>query len=60
MAALPAAGAPPLMVNDPPSAKNAATLAASWLHHAAVYLAPNSCSVPSFIGNSPPEPPVTR
>jgi len=33
----PTAGAPPLIVNDPSGAKNVATLAASWLHHAALY-----------------------
>src|ERR1700680_3019417 len=33
----PSEGVPPLMVSEPLGEKNAATLAASWLHHAAVY-----------------------
>ena len=41
IAGRPTAGGPPLMVSEPRSAKNAATLAARWLHHAAVYLAAN-------------------
>jgi len=36
IAALPADGAPPLMASEPSGAKNDATLAAFWLHHAAV------------------------
>lgn len=36
MASLPTAGGPPLMVSEPLGAKNDATLAAFWLHQAAV------------------------
>jgi hypothetical protein len=36
IAALPTAGAPSLIFNEPCSAKNAATLSGFWLHHAAV------------------------
>jgi hypothetical protein len=45
IAGLPTEGAPSLIVSDPFSAKNAPTLAAFWLHHAAVYFAPNSFNV---------------
>ncbi len=36
IAGRPTAGGPPLMVSEPRSAKNDATPAARWLHHAAV------------------------
>jgi hypothetical protein len=39
-----------LILREPPSAKNAATLAAFWLHQAAVYLVPNSFSWAASIG----------
>jgi hypothetical protein len=52
IAVLPTEGAPSLIFSDPPSAKNAATLAAFWLHQAAVYLAPNSCNFAVSIGIS--------
>lgn len=42
IAARPAAGGPPLICSEPSSAKNAATLAALRLHHAAVYLVAKS------------------
>jgi len=40
------------IVNDPFSAKKAATLAAFWLHHAAVYFVPNSFSFATSIAFS--------
>ena len=40
----PIAGTPPLMVREPLGEKKAATLAASWLHQAAVYRAAKSRS----------------
>jgi hypothetical protein len=52
IAGRPTAGAPSLIVRDPCSAKNAATLAASWLHHAAVYFAPNSFNLSTSIAVS--------
>ena len=39
-------------MSDPPSAKNAATLRAFWLHHAAVYFVPNSCNCATSIRDS--------
>ena len=44
IAVVPTDGVPLLIVSDPSSAKKAATLAAFWLHHAAVYFAPNASS----------------
>src|SRR5215210_441396 len=52
MAARPTEGAASLILSEPCSAKNAATLAASWLHHAAVYLAANSFKPCASIGLS--------
>ena len=49
MAILPAEGAPSLIVSDPLSAKNAATVAAFWLHHAAVYFVPNPFNLATSI-----------
>jgi hypothetical protein len=39
-----------LIFSEPSSAKNAATLAAFWLHQAAVYLEPNSFNWAAPIG----------
>jgi hypothetical protein len=39
-----------LIFSEPPSAKNAATLGAFWLHQAAVYLVPNSFNWAASIG----------
>jgi len=52
IAVLPTEGKPSLIFSDPPSAKNAATHAASWLHQAAVYFFPNSCNFKSSIQNA--------
>src|SRR5713226_4632038 len=51
IAVRPVEGRPLLIFREPPSAKNAATLAAFWLHQAAVYLVPNSFSWAVSIGN---------
>jgi hypothetical protein len=45
IAARPTAGIASFILRDPFSAKNEATLAASWLHQAAVYRAPKSFSL---------------
>jgi hypothetical protein len=52
IAVLPTEGRPSLIVRDPPAAKNTATLAAFWLHHAVVYLVPNFLKVALFIADS--------
>ena len=46
----PREGVPPLIASEPPGEKNAATLAASWLHHADVYRAakPRSSAILSY------------
>ena len=44
IATRPTAAIPSLIFGDPCSAKNQTTLAAFWLHQAAVYLAPNAVS----------------
>src|SRR5882762_9713139 len=50
IAVRPTEGAPSLIFSEPPSAKDAATLAAFWLHQAAVYLAPNSFNWTASMG----------
>src|SRR4051812_10820531 len=70
IAARPIDGAPLLIVSDPFSAKNEATCAGSWLHHAAVYRVAKSRTRDGSIGlppvvhwvrlNSPPIPGIRK
>src|ERR1700693_4144309 len=50
IAVRPTEGLPSLIFSEPPSAKNAATLGAFWLHQAAVYRVANSCSWAGSMG----------
>src|ERR1700730_13726035 len=50
IAVRPTEGLPSLIFSEPPSAKNAATLGAFWLHQAAVYRVANSCRLAGSIG----------
>jgi len=54
IAARPTAGEPSLIVSEPSGEKNAATLAAFRLHHAAVYRTAKLFIASSFIRLSPP------
>src|SRR5437660_12934547 len=49
IAARPIAGGPLLMLIEPRSAKNAATLSGLWLHHASAYRSANLVNSPSVI-----------
>src|SRR5260370_208518 len=49
IAVRPTGGVPSLILSDPPSAKNEATLAAFWLHQAAVHRIANPFSFSEFM-----------